>query len=494
MPWPQKRAERDGVISMAVCRRCGTEFSSFSWLNPFKRRTGRCKNCEVATQQALIRFREAFLELSSDGIFTLQKMQYLEERAANDHIELDEALEFIRKDALNLLDRVLDKIIAQGGFTDQAESYIRQLQLMLAVSDTEAQALLRRISFLNIYRGKLPIVSQERLQGIHLGSDETCYLLTSAQYHKVNKTSTELISGRLVATNKKLRFLSEAGGTEILWNSVMSIKRQSKTINNKVGNSVMPLYVSGIYLELNKRAGNGFYSVSDPYMAEAIINTLIHIANGQIVKIDTDNSHDNPLQLQQHLDNQESELEKGRKQSEEFDKVLLLEQEKMQAAELVIPKSNPKGSIEVFYSYAHKDEKLRNKLETQLSLLKQQGHITNWHDRKIGAGKEWANEIDEHLNTADIILLLISPDFLASDYCYDIEMERALERHNRGEARVIPIILRWVRWQETPLGKLQALPTDAKPVMSSGWHNQDEAFFNIAEGIRKIVEEIRNRV
>jgi hypothetical protein len=113
--------ERDGVISMAVCRRCGNEFSSFSWLVLFKRQTGRCKNCEVATQQALIRFREAFLELSSDGIFTLQEMQYLEERAANDHIELDEALEFIRKDALNLLDHVLDAIIAQGSLTDQLE-------------------------------------------------------------------------------------------------------------------------------------------------------------------------------------------------------------------------------------------------------------------------------------------------------------------------------------------------------------------------------------
>ncbi|MFL5628042.1 MAG: toll/interleukin-1 receptor domain-containing protein [Ktedonobacteraceae bacterium] len=476
---------------MAVCRRCGLEVSGISSLFTFNRQKGRCKKCEIATQQALIRFREAFLHLSSDLMVTIEKMQYLEEQATKDYIEFEEALEFIRKDALSLLDRVLDEIIAQGEFTDQAESYIRQLQLMLAVSDTEAQAILRQIRFLNIYRGKFPIVSQERLQGIHLGSDETCYLLTSAQYLKVNKTSTELISGRLVATNKKLRFLSVAGGTEILWNSVMSIKRQSKTINNKVGNSVMPLYVSGIYLELNKRAGNGFYSVSDPYMAEAIIDTLIRIANGQIVKIDTDNSHDNPLQLRQYLDNRESESESGRKQSEEPDKVLLREQEKMQVAELVIPKSNSKGTIEVFYSYAHKDEKLRNKLETQLSLLKQQGHITNWHDRKIDAGQEWANEINEHLNAADIILLLVSPDFLASNYCYSIEMKRALERHERGEARVIPVIIRPVYWQGAPIGKLQALPKDAKPVTS--WNNQDEAFFNVAEGIRKIVEEIRNR-
>ena len=479
---------------MAVCRRCGIEVSGFSWLFTFKWQYGRCKNCEIATQQALIRFREAFLQLSSYGMFTLKKFQYLAEKAANDRIDLDEALEFIRKDALSLLDRVLDAIIAHGPLTDQAESYIRQLQLMLAVSDTEAYSLLRQIRFLNIYRGKFPIVSQERLQDIRLVSDETCYLLTSAQYHKVNKTSTKLISGRLVATNKKLRFLSEAGGTEVLWNSVMSINRQVRIIKKQVGSSEIPSYIHGIYLELNRRTGNGFYSVPDPEMAEAIIDTLVRIAKGQMVRVDTDNSHHIPLKLQQQLDNLESESEKGRKQSEELDKVLLREPEKMQLAELVIPKPNPKRTIEVFYSYAHKDEKLRNKLEMQLSLLKQQGHITNWHDRKIDAGQEGADKINEHLNTADIILLLVSSDFLASDYCYSIEMKHALKRHECGEARVIPIILRPVDWENAPFSGLHALPQDGKPVTSRSWGSQDEALFDVAKGIRKVVEEIRSRV
>ena len=479
---------------MAVCSRCGIEVGVISSLFTFNWNKGRCKNCDTAVQQALIRFRETFLQLSSDGLFTLQKFQYLAEKAANDHIDLDEALDFICKDALYLLDRILEAVIAQGPFTDQAESYIRQVQHMLAVSDAEAESLLTEISFLNIYRGKLPIVSQKRIQDIRLVSDETCHLLTSAQYHKVDKTSTLIISGRLVATNKKLRFLSEAGGTEILWNSVMSIKRQDRTIKKQIGSSVVPLHIDGIYLELNKRTGNGFYAVPDPEMAVAIIDMLVRIAKGQFVRVDIDNDHQVPLELQQQLDNLGSEPEKGRKQAEELDKVMLREQEKMQVVELVIPKSNPKRTIEVFYSYAHKDEKLRNKLETQLSLLKQQGHITNWHDRKISAGQEWANEIDERLNTADIILLLISPDFLASEYCYGIEMEHALERHERGEARVIPVILRKVYWQGASFGKLQALPTDARPVMSSSWHNQDEAFFNVAEGIRKVVEEIKNRV
>src|SRR5947209_333656 len=103
--------------------------------------------------------------------------------------------------------------------------------------------------------------------------------------------------------------------------------------------------------------------------------------------------------------------------------------------------------IEVFFSYAHEDEKLRLGLEKQLISLKRQGLITGWHDRKIVPGTDWANEIDTHLNTASIILLLVSPDFIASEYCYSIEMQRAMERHKSGEAHVIPIILRPVDWE-----------------------------------------------
>ena len=148
----------------------------------------------------------------------------------------------------------------------------------------------------------------------------------------------------------------------------------------------------------------------------------------------------------------------------------------------------PAKAIEVFFSYSHKDEELRNELKKHLSILKRQGVITGWHDRRIGAGKEWEGEIDAHLNTAYIILLLISSDFLASDYCYDVEMKRAMERHEAGEARVIPIILRSCDWRGAPFGKLQALPKDTKPVTS--WTNQDEAFTDVARGIRAAVEDL----
>jgi len=128
---------------------------------------------------------------------------------------------------------------------------------------------------------------------------------------------------------------------------------------------------------------------------------------------------------------------------------------------------------------------------SQLFLFgKRSGIINVWHDRTITAGSEWEREIDVHLNTADIILLLVSPDFMDSDYCYGIEMKRAMERHERGDARVIPIILRHVYWQRAPFGKLQALPTDAKPVTDPSWHILDRAFFDIAEGIREVAEAL----
>src|SRR5437764_7463535 len=154
------------------------------------------------------------------------------------------------------------------------------------------------------------------------------------------------------------------------------------------------------------------------------------------------------------------------------------------------PAGPVQNAIEIFYSYAHEDEALRKELEKHLASLRHQGYITGWHDRMISGGTEWEHEIDSHLNTAGIILLLISSSFIASKYCYSIEMKRALERHEAKEARVIPIILRPVYWKNMPFGKLQVLPTEGKPVDSSQWHNHDEAFANIVEGIYKVIEEL----
>ena len=145
--------------------------------------------------------------------------------------------------------------------------------------------------------------------------------------------------------------------------------------------------------------------------------------------------------------------------------------------------------IQLFFSYSHKDESLRDELERHLSSLKRKGIISEWHDRKIGAGSEWANSIDQHLEHSDIILLLVSSDFLASDYCYDIEMKRALEKHKSEEARVIPVILRPADWLDASFAHLQALPRNAKPVTT--WSNQDEAWLDIAQSIRNVCQEIQ---
>src|SRR6266487_3889810 len=144
--------------------------------------------------------------------------------------------------------------------------------------------------------------------------------------------------------------------------------------------------------------------------------------------------------------------------------------------------------VEIFCSYAHEDEAWRQKLETHLSLLKRQGLISLWHDRLITAGTDWAHALDQYLETASVILLLVSADFLASDYCYSIEMKRALERQEAGEAQVIPILVRVVDWKDAPFAYLQVLPTDANPIAS--WSDSDSALADVARGIRHAIEQL----
>jgi TIR domain len=145
--------------------------------------------------------------------------------------------------------------------------------------------------------------------------------------------------------------------------------------------------------------------------------------------------------------------------------------------------------VEIFCCYSRKDQPLLNELKAHLMPLQRQGLVKIWADTDISAGTEWEKEIEKHLDTAQIILLLVSPDFINSDYCYSKEMKRAIERHERGEARVIPVILRHVYWQGL-FGNFQALPKDALPITDPNWHNLDRALFNVAEGIRKVVEEL----
>src|SRR5215469_7999093 len=141
--------------------------------------------------------------------------------------------------------------------------------------------------------------------------------------------------------------------------------------------------------------------------------------------------------------------------------------------------------VEVFCSYAHEDEAWLRKLEAHLSLLRRQGLLSLWHDRLLAPGTDWTRDIDAHLETSAVVLLLVSSDFLSSDYCYELEMQYALQRHRDGLARVVPIIVRACDWQNAPFGKLQMLPRNGKPLAS--WEDPDEALFEIALGIRAVL-------
>ncbi len=145
-------------------------------------------------------------------------------------------------------------------------------------------------------------------------------------------------------------------------------------------------------------------------------------------------------------------------------------------------------AIEIFCCYSRKDQDLLENLTAHLAPLRKQGLIKVWNDTDISPGTNYEDEINAHLDSADIILLLVSPDFMNSDYCYSKEMERAMQRHNNAEARVIPIILRPVHFQDAPFGKIQALPTDAKPVRK--WADIDDAFYDVAAGIKRIANDL----
>jgi hypothetical protein len=144
--------------------------------------------------------------------------------------------------------------------------------------------------------------------------------------------------------------------------------------------------------------------------------------------------------------------------------------------------------VEIFFSYAHADEDLMNDVRRQLIIHERNGRILKWYDRQIPPGDEWRSHIDRRLNRAQIILLFVSPHFIESKYCYEIEGKLALQRHMSGTARVLPIILRPCPWQKAPFSKLQALPRDAKPV--SRWDDRDEACLSVANGVMAVVDEI----
>lgn len=145
---------------------------------------------------------------------------------------------------------------------------------------------------------------------------------------------------------------------------------------------------------------------------------------------------------------------------------------------------NTEGA-KIFISYAHADEKHFQKILQHLTILRRNSEISYWHDRKIDPGADWDNIISERLKGSDIVLLLLSPDFLASSYCFDTEVEKAMELHYEGQCVVLPIVIEHCDWQNSSLGRFQALPKDGKPI--SSWENKDEAYLSVANGLRKLI-------
>lgn len=142
--------------------------------------------------------------------------------------------------------------------------------------------------------------------------------------------------------------------------------------------------------------------------------------------------------------------------------------------------------LKIFYCYAHEDQEYREQLDRHMAHLKRRYNLKTWFDREILPGENWEAKIEEHLKTANLIFLLISPDFMDSDYCYNKEMMRALHRHNQGEAMVIPIIVRWVYWNDAPFSSIQVLPLDARPICD--WPNLDKAFYDVVMMVERVIQ------
>lgn len=161
-----------------------------------------------------------------------------------------------------------------------------------------------------------------------------------------------------------------------------------------------------------------------------------------------------------------------------------------------MPKPDNTAPISLFYSYAHEDESLRDELAGHLKILERRGLINAWHDRQIVPGQAWGQAIDQHLLTADLVLLLVSKDFIGSDYIWGVELAQAMQRQQAQQCEVVPIIVRAVDIdpadaEDLPFLKLQALPPDLLPVTS--WTNRDEAWTQVAKGLRATVGLIRAR-
>lgn len=248
------------------CLRCGKEIGIFDLLG-YNKQTGRCGRCEKEAQQALRSFREAFTAFCRTSMLTDADWQTLQHGADRDRIPLEEALAYVRADALNLLERSLSFAFADGLLEEEEEAGIRRLQQMLLLPDDIARPVLLRLEYLkaitHIRRGQLPTVRPS----VHLDTGEHCHLEIPATYRKTTRRGVSPIPGRLIGTNRQLHFLSDAGGWKIRLRNIMQVEYAAGMIN----------------LELTAQRGNGAYDVDDPLRTWAIIDTLVKLEKRQML-------------------------------------------------------------------------------------------------------------------------------------------------------------------------------------------------------------------
>jgi hypothetical protein len=251
---------------MPVCSRCRSDVGLLGRLT-FNSQRSRCGKCDKEVQQALTQYRTVFLHAAADASLTGQEWNHLNAIVYDNHLDINEALEFIRGDALHFIERVLAFAYSDGIIEPHEEKNIHFLLRSLNIPENLARPIIERLEYLKylsaIRLGNLPSIRPS----VHLESDEVCYMEMAATYYKVNTKSITYVPGSLVATNKKLTFLSPSGGAEIPWKRIMRVSREG----------------NGIYLELSTKKANGHYDVTDPVIAELLIETAVKIAKRQLI-------------------------------------------------------------------------------------------------------------------------------------------------------------------------------------------------------------------
>lgn len=251
---------------MPVCARCKKEIGFIGSLLSFNQKTGRCGDCEKKTTHELNRFRRAFIKYCEDGILSPKEWDSLRNVSQKVGLAWDEALRFVQTDALQLLERTLVFITSDDIVTEEKEANFHDLAQKLQLPPKLIEPLVERLNYQkhisDTRQGKLTAITAS----VHLEADELCYMETPAMYQKITSTRTHLIPGRLIATDRKLHFLSATGGWAMLWKNVMQVQREAYHV----------------YIELSTQKGNGCYQVSDPLLVEAMLNTITRITKRQL--------------------------------------------------------------------------------------------------------------------------------------------------------------------------------------------------------------------